>query len=221
MRKISFLLILAIFYSSIVNAQEKRNIFSFGASYGLDKNINAYRLEANNYGNTFYNDDIYNNISLDFGIYTTKKFRPRIEFKYVRMGYRADWVNTGVTSIKETVVDLYNFSLNLHMDYILFSIKKFDISISPAVKWEFNKGKEFYNERYDGTYGYDNYNKITAEYPHDVLGGAVSVIIKYNITNNIGATVTPEYTYFFNEFVKTNDKYYQRLSANIGLDFAF
>jgi hypothetical protein len=227
MKKITSLLFILLLLTAKVKAQdttkvqEKRNIISIGTSYGFDKNINACRSEPNIYGNNFYNDKIYNNMSLDFGIYATKKFRPRIEFKYVRMGYSAGWDSTGVTVIEETVVDLYNFNINMHFDYMLLNVKKFDLLISPAFKWEHTMGDEFYNLRIDGTKGYNNYGNINSEYPEDVIGGAISAIVKYNLTKHIGITLTPEYTLFINEFVSTNDKYYQRVSVNAGLEFAF
>jgi hypothetical protein len=221
MKKTIIIPIILMLIQFNINAQHKRNILSFGLNYGFDKNINACRAEANIYGNNFHNDKIYNNASLDFGIYATKKFRTRLEFKYVEMGYSADWQNTDVVALKETVVNIYNLNLNMHFDFRIDSLKKFEFWVSPGVKWEYTMGDEFYNERYDGTFGYSNYNKIISEYPQNILCGSLSAIVKYNLTKHIGITLTPEYTIFFREFVKTNNKYYQRISCNLGLEFAF
>jgi hypothetical protein len=151
----------------------------------------------------------------------SKKFRPRIELKYVKMSYNAGWDNANIPSLKETVVNLYNLDINLRMDYMLLDVSKFQLFVSPALKWEFNIYREEKNTKYDGSYNWANYNGIITENLRNILGGAVSTIFKYNITKNIGITVTPEYTLFFQNFLRSNDKSYQRASVNFGVEFNF
>jgi hypothetical protein len=205
-------------------AKEKESIgyaFTFGFNSGIDNDINAYRLNPNYSGNNFYNNKPHFNIGLDYGMMVSKKFRPRIELKYVKMSYNAGWDNANIPSLKETVVNLYNLDINLRMDYMLLDVSKFQLFVSPALKWEFNIYREEKNTKYDGSYNWANYNGIITENLRNILGGAVSTIFKYNITKNIGITVTPEYTLFFQNFLRSNDKSYQRASVNFGVEFNF
>lgn len=219
-RLLSTLFILAAI-AYFASAQDNNNRFSIGISGGINSNMNAYRFEANTYGNEFINGDKLFNIGLDFGIMATQKLRPRIEFKYVKMNYSADWVNTGFTTNKESVVTLFNINTTLHLDYLMLNKGKLQFFISPGVKWEFNYDREVKNIKTDGTYNYNNYNNIINECPENILGGTVTAIVKYNIYKGIGITLAPEYTMFFTKFDTGNDKPYQRVSANIGVEFKF
>jgi len=230
MRKIFFYLFIIALMPIAANAQNaivanaQDNIhyaFTIGINSGVDNNINAYRLNPNFFGNNFYNSKIHFNIGLDYGWMVSKKFRPRIELKYVKMSYSVGWDNANIPTIKESTVNLYNFDINLRMDYLLLNASKFQLFISPALKWEFNVGREEKNIRYDESYNWANYNGIITENSRNLLGGAISTILKYNITKNIGITVTPEYTLFFRNFVRSNDKCYQRASVNFGVEFNF
>jgi hypothetical protein len=89
------------------------------------------------------------------------------------------------------------------------------------VKWEFGISREVHNFFNDGTENWGNYNKVIDENPQNLLGGSVAAIFKYNIIEKIDLTLTPEYTMFFRKFVLVNDKSYQRLGVNIGLEFNF
>jgi hypothetical protein len=203
-------------------AEEHKSIFSIGINAGLDNNINAYRMNPNLYGNEFSNNKTYQNIALDFGIMAGKNFRFRLEFKYLKNGYKADWAKTTTSSLfTESVVNLKNIDINLHLDYLLFSKSKFQLFLSPAFKWEFNYEHEYYNTKSDGTTSNYSYNGIFAEYPLDIIGGSLSAIFKYNLTKNIGVILSPEYTVFGRNYVLSNSKLYQRASANFGFEFKF
>lgn len=230
MRKIFFYFFLLALMPISLNAQDaivanaKKNsdyAYTFGINSGIDININAYRLNANSAGNNFYNVNSHYNIGLDYGLMVSKKFRPRIELKYVKMNYGAGWDNANIPTFKESVVNLYNFDINFRFDYLLFNASKFQLFVSPALKWELNVAREENNIRYDGSDNWANYNGIIAENSRNFFGGAFSTIFKYNIIENIGITLTPEYTLFFHNFVSSNDKHFQRLSVNFGLEFNF
>jgi hypothetical protein len=230
MRKISFYLFLIVLMPLTSNAQEsvvanaKKNsdyASNFGINSGVDNNINAYRLYPNSEGNNFYKVSTHYNIGIDYGWMVSKKFRPRIELKYVKMSYGVGWDNANISSIKESIVNLYNFDINFHMDYLLLNANKFQLFVSPALKWEFNIAREEKNLKYDGSDNWASYNGIISENPRNLIGGAVSTILKYNIIKNIGITLTPEYTLFFRNFIKSNSKCYQRTSVNFGVEFNF
>jgi len=217
-----FIILVAVLPFLASAQDENESAITIGISGGFDKGINAYRQYPNKEGNTFSSSDPNYNIALDFGILASPKLRPRVELRYVQMAYTADWLNTTDNGLlKETKVKLFNFDINFHLDYLLLNSSKFQIYASPVLKWEFNLDREFKNTNLDGTHNYKQYNDIYAENPKNVLGGGASVILKYNINKYLGITLTPEYTVFFREFVKANDKIYQRTSVNLGVEFKF
>jgi hypothetical protein len=227
MRKILFYLIFIVLMPVAVNAQSTvvasapNNIdyaYTIGINKGFDNNINAYRSTPNLFGNNFYNGKTHINLGFDYGTKISKRFRPRIELKYVKMSYRVGWDNANIPTIKESTVNLYNFDINLRMDYLLLDIKKFEFYVSPALKWELTVDRDEHNIN-EGGDNWAKYNRIIDENSRNLLGGAVSGILKYNITKKIGFTVTPEYTLFFRNFVRSNDKNYQRTSVNFGVEF--
>ncbi|MGE0077002.1 MAG: outer membrane beta-barrel protein [Bacteroidales bacterium] len=217
------LIILIVLLPFVVSAQnEEENPITIGINAGYDNNINAYRLDPNLNGNNFSSDNPNYNIALDFGIKLSEKYRMRLGVKYVRMGYQADWTNTSLsTMLDRSEVKLHYSDVNLHVDYMLFNRSKFQIYISPFVNWEFNVSKECKNVKIDGTYNYKQIYGIINENPDNVFGGGISAILKYNLNNHFGLTLTPEYNIFFNKFVSDNDKLYQRTSINFGFEFRF
>jgi hypothetical protein len=229
MRKIFFYLFLIELIPVTAYAQDatdktKNRIdyaYTFGINTGINYNINGYRINPNSSGNNFYGSNIQYNIGVDYGMMITKKFRPRFELKYVKMNYYAGWENTDLPLMQESVVNLYNFDIIFHMDYLLLNSGKFQFFVSPALKWELNIGREENNLRSDGKDNWKNYNGIISENSRNLLGSSLSTIFKYNITKNIGITATPEYTLFFRNFVRSNDKCYQRSSLNVGVEFNF
>jgi hypothetical protein len=234
MRKITIYLLLLILIPFSVNAQKaqvntpatdiKKSIdyaSAFGISYGIDDNINAYKLSSNSEGNNFYKGDTHYNIGLSFGWMISKRFRPRIEFKYTKLSYHVGWADSNIPSIYESIVNMYNLGINLRADYVLLNVKKFQMFVSPAVKWEFGVNAEEHNLMNDGTDNWGSYNGVIEENPRNLVGGSVAAIFKYNIVKKIGITLTPEYTYFLRNFVLANDNSYNRLSINIGVEYNF
>ncbi len=230
MRKISFYLLLSVLLPLTTNAQEavvantKNNLnyaSTFGISYGIDDDINAFRLSPNGYGNTFYKATAHYNIGINYGWMISKKVRPRIEINYVNESYGATWENANINSITKTTVNLYNVNLSFHLDYMLVNSNNFQLFVSPALKWEFNVARDEKNILDDGTHDWANYNGIIAENLRNNVGASVSTILKYNITKGLGITLTPDYTLFVRKFVPSNDKLYQRLSINLGVEFNF
>lgn len=230
MRKICFYLLLLALIPMSANAQvttetnAKKTIdyaYAFGLSYGIDNNINGYKLASNPEGNTFSKGTTHYNIATSFGWMISSRWRPRIELKYTKLSYNVDWANSNLPTIDYCVVNMSNFDINLHADYLFLNTNKIQIFLSPAVKWEFNISREEHNYLSSGKNNWGSYNGVINENPRNLLGGSASAIFKYNITRNIGLTLTPEYTMFFRKFVLANDKSYQRLSVNFGVEFNF
>ena len=220
-RKILVGVLVALLPLTIYAQEKSRYAYTIGVYGGIDRNINGYRLSPNDYGNDFYSPSLLWNAGLDYGLMVTDKLRPRIEFKYLQQRYKVGWENGNISAMKESVVYLYNFDVNLRLDYLLLNKPKFQIFASPAIKWEFTSDKDEKNIRKDGTNNWANYNGIINENPGNLFGGAVAVILKYNVTKNIGITCTPDYTMFINKYVESNSKLCQRISLGCGVEFNF
>lgn len=204
-------------------SQEVKNYtYTIGAYVGIDHNINGYRMLANSYGNNFSASGVTSwNFGFDYGYMLNSKLRPRIQAKYMQMKYFADWKNANLDNLTESTVYMFAGDLNLRLDYLLVNSPKFQMFISPAIKWDFIIDREVKNVRMDGTHSWRSYNDIINENPMSIMGGAVSAVFKYNITKNVGITVSPEYTMFFRNFVRVNDKSYQRIGVNAGIELNF
>lgn len=207
--------------SSIARGQEEESYkfrFSTGLSGGLGQNIHAYKLSADSKGFTYYGIDPHYSIGVDAGLYVSNKIRIRFELRYVEMKYGMNW-NEPYPDFDKTVTSLYNMDLNLHFDYSVFRNKHLDFMISPSIIYEYVMKDEFKNTLADGSVNYKVYNILSTEYPDNILGGNFSIPVKYKINEYIGVTLTPGYTYFFRNFLLSNDKPYQRLSINLGAEF--
>jgi hypothetical protein len=220
-RKILTGVLIALLPLSIYAQEASRYAYTIGIYGGIDRNINGYRLDPNAYGNNFYSPSILWNAGVDYGLMVTDKLRPRIEFRYLQQRYKVGWENGNISTMKESVVYLYNFDVNFRLDYLLLNKPRFHVFASPALKWEFTSGKDEKNIRKDGTHNWANYNGIINENPGNLFGGAVAAVLKYNITKYIGITCTPEYTVFVNKYVKSNRKLCQRTNLGFGVEFNF
>lgn len=238
MRKTFIYLLFIALIPAVANAQEAivanaQNTFNYaytiGINTGIDNNINAYRLYPTTdgavNGAVFSGGDNLFNIGLDLGMVVNSKFRPRLEFKYVKMKYGVNFETADVLTFLSSEVFMHNVDVNMRLDYFLYNAKRFQILLSPAVKWELTSSREEKNTTIDpnnpnyGNVNWKNYKGVYDENSKNLLGGGISTIFKYNVTKNIGLTLTPEYTLFFRNFVRSNDKLYQRASLNFGIEF--
>lgn len=221
MKKIVFSLLCALFIACTVNAQDDYPVFSVGANAGWDHNTNAFRLTSDENA-SFTGEPNQFNIGIDFGVRMTKKFRPRLELRYVNMAYHMNWNSTDYPDFDKTDCNINYFDLNLHLDYSLFTVNKLEVFVSPAIKWEQKSGDFVKTYKNDGSAPMTGrFTAIKKEYPGNIAGGAASMIFKYNFNKHLGLTLTPEYTYFFRDFVKSNNKSYQRFNVNAGFEFTF
>jgi hypothetical protein len=220
MSRLIFSLVLITLLPLLSLAQEKEYI-TIGFNGGIDQNINAYKLDTNDFGNSFSKTGMPYNLGIDFSIMASDKIRPRFEFKYMESHYKAKWNPDSPYPITESEVKLYNIGFNLHIDYLLLDKTKLKVFVSPGIKWELNIGNECRNSISDGSYSYKNYHRINTENPDNILGGSLGLLMKYKIAKKVGITFTPDYTVFFRNYVRANDALYQRLSLNLGLEYNF
>lgn len=216
MKKIFFILVLVAAILFKGNAQNNEVIPSVGLNFGIDYNMNAYQLSDRTYEGytySYFGISPRYNIGADFGLKITNRFRPRIEFKYVNLKYGIDYSNTHLNlEVFKTVTNVNYLDLNLHFDYILFTISKFQLFASPAIKYEFQTGYSISTNKW---------SFLEFEHPSNIAAGAFSAIFKYNLSKRFGITLTPEYTYFFRPFFSKNTEPYQRVSVNLGCEYSF
>lgn len=186
-------------------------IISVGFSAGWVTNSNAYKASTTRAGGKYFGINPRYNIGADFGVQISKRMRPRIEIKYVNVKYGIDW--SGFSNIGQTIGNLDYLDMSFHFDYLLLSKKRFELFVSPAIKYEVETGYSIFNNY--------NFNEGLLHDPSDIFGGAVSGIFKYNVTDHIGFTFTPEFTYFAHSFTTGNTKPYLRTSYNLGFEIKF
>ncbi len=213
MKKIFFILLLLATISFYGKAQTEENKYTIGFDGGITYNVNAYQIAKNaNYGNNYYGVSPRYNIGVDYGYNVSNRFRPRIEFKYVSVMYGLDFSNTIYNITDKDFVTVNYFDINLHFDYLLLTIKNFQLFASPALKYEFELNA--YPEVNWSPY-------LNMEHPGNLLGGAIAPIFKYNLSDHLGLTLTPEYTIFLEPFASGNSKPYYRYSGNFGIEYKF
>lgn len=214
MKKIFITLLAASLVSSVAIAQTttpEYPIVTVGLNGGLDYNINAYRFTPTSEGGKYFSEKPRYNVGVDLGLQINKRWRPRFEMKFVNEKYGIDW--SAYSNLGKTYVNVNYFDLNLRMDFLLIPTRFFQFYVSPAFKYEFEIGSGIIN------------NYVMPEgllnHPTNLIAGAVSGIFKFNVSNNVGITLTPEVTYFIHDYAARNNKPYQRNSCNIGVEYKF
>lgn len=201
--------------------QKDRSWISIGVSAGMDYNFNAYKFAQNEfYGNTYYGITPRYNIGFDIGLKVAKRLRPRLEFKYVNMQYGMDFTNTAYSYLSKMVANVNYFDFNMRLDYMLIPTGKFQLFVSPGLKYEYETGNTISSNIYS-TSSSSAPSTVQFKHPGDIGGGALGLIFKYNVTDHFGITLTPDYTLFFHKFVSDNNKDYTRFSVNIGAEYKF
>jgi|GEM_PF-1799069 len=242
MKKLTFVILLLISASAIVNAQNEEYI-TLGINGGMVNNINGYRKLPNRNNVKFSNGIPGYNVGIDFGIRTSERTRFRFEVRHSEFHYKATWDNSELealaaegdtTALKnhiyKTKVKIWDLAFNLRFDYRIYDSEKWKIFVSPGFLWEMNIDSESKNYIYDVydkySYNYDNrsfkrYDYVDFEYPYHILGNSVQLLCKYKIAKHIAITLTPEYYIYYRPFVKRNHNVYQRFNVNAGLEFNF
>ncbi len=208
------------------NSQEKIKEYRagdvfFGFSSGVDYHLNAFRsTEISDF--RFSGKGPRYNMGIDLGVMAAKRFRPRLELKYVRLAYGQEWPgweSISYTTMKTTTTRVNYLDLNLHLDYLAFGRdSKIKFFLSPGIKTEYALGASYKTTKTDGETTNNHFSTLEESYPSSIAGWAVSGILKYEPTRYLGFTFTPEYTNFFRKFQSMNDNKYQRLSFNVGVE---
>lgn len=232
MKKIVFSLVFILAAISGFSQVDEPTI-TFGVNSGIDFNHNAYQFrgfQGEGVKYTYYGIDRQYNMGINAGIILNKKMRLRAELKYVNGSYGINYDTTQNNTLIHTVWNVNNMDFNVYFDYLLVKYKKLDVFGSFGIKYEYYTGQYIHNDvtKKDpdsGIIGHftdsEHYKPVKIAYPTSILGSSLSLLFKYNITKHIGITLTPEYTMFYRNYVKTNSKSYSRISADAGFEFQF
>ena len=224
MEKYILLISSFLFTTGLVMSQDseidfERKYFSIGVNGGMGENINGYRATVDKKGFTYYGINPHSSFGVDFGLYITQKMRARFEMRYRQIKYGMNWPDE-YTDYNKTVVTLPSLDFNIHFDYSLLSKNKFEFYVSPGLVYESVLKDKFKNTLVNGDSNTKSYNIFVESYHEKIVGGNISLLAKYSVFDYIAITLSPGYTYFFQNFVLLNDKPYQRLSLNLGLEIS-
>ena len=153
--------------------------------------------------------------------YLGEKFRLRAETDYSNISFTRDYQTDAAVdnNVALTKMSINNISLNPHVDYRLFSLGSLDLYASAGLRFEFTLSdwQRTYNQAgdlLDGKYLLDEINPGQA-------GGTGGLILKYNISDNWGIQIAPEYTYYFRPLFSLNEYNLQRFSLKAGVEWRF
>lgn len=221
MKKSVLIVLLSITTLSILLSQEekKNHHISIGLNGGIGSNFNAYRLSADDKGFTYYGINPHYAYGMDLGFLIKNKIRIRASISYHEMEYGMYWNN--YTEFDKTITQLNNLNLGLHVDYSIYSSKRLQLFISPALTGELVLKDQHENILSDGDTNDKDYNVLSNQYPAGILGANMAFPVRYKLINHFYLTLTPGYTCFLKNFTSDNDKLYQRVNLNFGLEFTF
>jgi len=207
------LIILSGLLVSLAGSSQSR--FSINLNGGLDKNFNKY-YNANGYTKI---EDVGTdfNTGLDISYRFVDWLRFRIDFKYVQYNYGQE--TTTLSEVASSELRAYHMAINPRFDFRIWSKNKFEVFLSPGLCLEYLMGDDQISVLTDGTHSFKNY--ISTSYSKSMTGLIGGAVFKYNITNHLGFTLSPDYTLFFDELYSQNDGNLQRFSTNIGVEWTF
>ncbi len=221
---ISFLAICGLAISQESEIDFERKYFSIGINGGVGYNLNGYRLMVDKEGFTYYDINPHASFGLNGSIYITQKMRGRLEARYQKIEYGMNWPEKFTHQYDYTETTLSTLGFNAYFDYSLIQKNKFELFVSPGLASEIvvkDKYKTYLAGDDEGETNSKYYNVFTDAYRKKVAGASFSLLAKYNVFEFIDITLSPSYTYFFKGFVIPNDKPYQRLNLNLGLEVTF
>lgn len=218
---ILLILVLGLPFIAAKSQDSDKSKVTVGFSMGLDHNGNAYRMTEDIEGFTYYGI----NPSLSFGAYFgynfTDRFRPRFEIEYFYLKYGMNWNYGEESDFDKTITTVHYLGLNLYFDYAFYLGKRLQLFISPAIITDLARDHQVKNILRDGDDNDHYYNVLSDQYNAAVMGGSLSLPIRYRFNEHISMTLEPGYTYYFQKFIKSNDEPYTRSSIKIGMEYIF
>ena len=183
---------------------------------GYDYNLNKY-YEMNQW--TMYEGKTDFNVSGDFGLQMGKNARFHALFNYVQFSY-GQTNSDPSEDLTECEMRVSSLSLTPALDVRVWSLKKLDFYVTAGFLMEWVVDMEETNQWKDGSTSNEIY--MDKNYTSFMDGPTGGIILKYNISKNLGITFEPSYTYFLKKFYdKSEIGNLQRISVGIGVEYLF
>lgn len=210
-KKIQIVLVCMLF--SFIGFSQSR--FFVNLNGGIDYNMNKY-YSPNGY-KKFVDGKTDLNVGMDVGYRFGKWFRFRVEMRYnvINYGQRP----TSTVDIVQSEMTLNNFAVNPRLDFRIWSKDKFELFLSPGMRLEYVMNSDQETIRTDGQISTRNY--ISTDYKESLPGVIGGAILKYNLTDHLGFTLAPDYTFFFGKIYEKNSQSLQRMNTNLGIEWTF
>lgn len=180
---------------------------------GLDYNFNKY-YTPNNYGK-FENGKTDFNLGLDLGYRFSDKVRFRLESRYVEYSFGQE------SSTLKSERSLYNLAFNPRLDFRVWSVRKFELFLSPGLRLEYVITSDGETWRHDDGSHSRRQVYVDADYRDKNSGFVGGAILKYNYNNHLGFTLSPDYTLFAHKIYEKNSGSLQRVNVNAGIEWRF
>lgn len=213
MRYYAFFLILTL-STAVSHGQGKWAIGAFG---GVGKSFN---LDYNDY----YEQKIVlpdYSYGLNLSVKLGEKSRLRLGGAIEKTGLERDWkvADNTLKQPEKTTLNVFYLDLHLRFDYLLFQHNKLGIYASPGVKTLLSMGDHETTSLTTGKETTSNYLNI--HYKRTMAGASMQLLVKYNLTNHLGITLAPDYTYVPAEFYYKCKGNIQQVALTAGLEWNF
>jgi hypothetical protein len=205
-----FYILLVCLLGTIPGFSQSR--FFINLNGGLDFNSNKY-YTPNGY-EKFEDGKTDFNVGLDLGY----RFSDKVRFRLVS-GYNEYSFGQRNDALKSER-NLYNLAFTPRLDFRVWSAKKLELFLSPGLRLEYvitSDGETWYT---NGDYSKrDVY--VKSDYRDKNSGFTGGAILKYNYSDHLGFTLSPDYTIFANKVYDKNSGTLQRFSMNLGVEWRF
>jgi hypothetical protein len=212
---VTSLFLLLIFFSMSSYGQVK---FGLGAS--ATYNHNNHFLVGMPYTNNSYYPDFSTGIQ---GIMLIgEKVRIRLGVDYSNLNFERvyNFVNNdNPARLDRSQLWVSSLSLIPKVDYKILKAGKFDMYVSGGGTFEFLLGD--FEKTVLANNAVSSSRYIKNDFTKTLMGVNGSLLFKYNFSENIGMTLSPGYTYFFDKYYSKNIDNLQRIGVSIGCEWKF
>lgn len=205
-------------FSQNEKLQIKQLFLGFDGSVNL--NFNGFRQTADENGFIYQPVNPGFQFGLNLSYLATSRLRPRFELAYVKNSYDMDWGDFN-DDFATSRTSLHYLDLNLFADLLLVNRTNWQLFLFTGIRNEFILSDRYVRTDKNGDTEAVRYSFIEEQYPRAISGIAAGTIFRYQVHEQFGITFKPEYTYFLRNFVRVNQKDYQRLGFSIGVEFGF
>lgn len=186
---------------------------SFNVNAGLDKNFNKY-YTANSYSKIDDPETDFNagvNVAYRVGEWV----RLRLDLQYLQYSYGQE--PNSSSEITKTVFRAFNMGIAPRIDFRVYAKHNFELFLSPGLSLQYLIDNDQVSTLTDGTHSYRNY--ISTDYDNSLTGFVGGALLKYNINERMGLTVSPDYTMFFDQLYDSNYGNLSRFNLSFGFEW--